>query len=486
MSVTRVLALLALLACGKTNPYVCAGSEQCVSHGMAGVCSDGSCAFADSACASGLRYEPNAGGGLGGTCTAAPADASTACGAFGQSCCSTGVACSPGGVCKSGTCSSCVVDVALGRRFACWLKDDHTVWCSGDNMNGQLGFGVAGVGSATAIQVKDTTSAAITDATAIGAGRDHACAVRTSGTVWCWGLNAVGQIGNGAGSAGTLAPAAVQVVMTNNMPLTGIVDVRAGDGHTCARDGTGGLWCWGQNADGELGDGTTTAHNKAAAVLVAPAGASFVGATDLMIGASHNCTHKVGDELWCWGQNNGALLDTTGTSKPNPIKIGTAAQVATGRFHSCQINADTSISCGGWNGHARLGIGTGTGYSDGNHTTPVTVLASPGGSPFVGAMRLAAGGESCALMQDSSVQCWGDDAYGQTGTGVSETVPAPVVHANGTPLTGVARLLAHYAHVCAQTIAGEYLCWGRNNYGELGDGTFTNHGFPSPLGASCP
>ena len=490
MSVARaLLAVIALAACGKTNAYQCAASDQCVSNGMQGVCIASFCAFGDSACAGGLRYEPNAGDGLGGTCVPG-VDGGSVCGAVGQACCASGSACVADTYCD-GTCQSCIGDVAFGRRFGCVLKHDRTVWCSGENAQGQLGFGIAGVPSAIPMEVRDTTSNPISDATAIATGREHACAVRANGSVWCWGLNTNGELGTGAAfpmPPATLPsqPKAVQVV-TASGPLTGIVDIVGGYSHTCARDGNGGVWCWGSNIQGELGDGTTTQRNVAAPVLDAPAGAPVTGALDLTAGAQTMCIHKAGAAVWCWGSNlDGEFGDGTKTSHPSPQLLATSASVGTGMWHVCYVNADTTITCAGWNGHARLGTGSGGGYWDGDHTTPSQVVGAPGGAAFNGVAKVIAGGETCAIMLDTSVYCWGDNAYGQIGTGEGENVPAKVRFADGTPLTGVDRLVAHWAHVCAHETTGTWVCWGRNTEGEFGDTTFINHGLPTPLPVTCP
>ena len=287
------------------------------------------------------------------------------------------------------------------------------------------------------VQVRDSTGALITDAVALANGREHACAVRMNGNVWCWGANANGQLGNGV-ALGTMpppvpSPVAVQVVTTVGTPLTGIVEMAAGDRHSCGRDGTGKVWCWGDNTNAQLGDGTTTARSTAAPVLVAPAGVPFVGAVDLASGAAHVCMHDASNQVWCWGESGGQVPDGTGLQRANPVMVGASASYATGQFHTCLVNADSTISCAGWNGHARLGIGTGTGFSDGNHAMLAAVLATPGGSSLTGAAQVAAGGESCAVMLDTSVLCWGDDGYGQVGTGLARPHPRRCCGWTGRP-----------------------------------------------------
>ena len=456
------LAAVALVACGKAKPYACNADSQCVQGGVQGVCGPaGFCAFPDSC---GYKYEPNAGGGVAGTCFGPDAGAA-ACGEIGQACCAQDT-CNDG-TCNAGTCTSCVAQLAFGRRFGCVLKTDHTVWCSGDDASGQLGIGLPGVPTATRMQVLDSSGTAITDATAIGAGRDFACAVRAGGTAWCWG----------SGYAAT----ATQVTEGDGSPLTGAVSVEVGYSHACALDGSGGVWCWGSNSAGELGDGTTTSRGAAAPVLTAAGGAALTGATALVVGARTSCVRMADGTAWCWGYNNdGELGNGSTTASPVPIKLATTSSLSTW-WRTCYVQADSTIMCTGWDGHAGLGIGSGEGYTDnGPHTIPVQVLGGPG-SAFTGAAQVAGSSSTCAIDTGGAVWCWGDDLYGQNGLGATALYPTKV-----PGLAGVDRMVVHFAHTCAHEASGAWLCWGRNREGELGDGTFVDVGAPAPLQVSCP
>nr|MDQ3369962.1 hypothetical protein [Myxococcota bacterium] len=267
---SAVLALALVTACGAREPYACTAADQCVQGGLLGICEQGSCAFADPSCDDGFRFESGTGDGLAGTCaTMREPDAGVPdppCGEVGQACCA-GSTCSDG-ACTSGTCESCVADVSFGRRFGCVLKTTGTVWCSGLNLRGQLGAGTTGEQRAMPLQVRDA-SAPIGDATVLAVGREHACAARAGGAVSCWGANESGQLGNGGT---TTQPSAVGVIKGDGTPLTGIVELRAGYHHTCGREAGGALWCWGRNEGGELGDGTVVGRSRAAPVRVAAGG----------------------------------------------------------------------------------------------------------------------------------------------------------------------------------------------------------------------
>lgn len=464
-------------ACGRREPYACAASEQCVSGGAQGVCEPtGFCSFEDATCEGGRRYEPNAGGGLGGACVPAeevpPVEV---CGAVGQACCRTGPACVSNGRCGGGTCAACVTDVALGRHAGCVLRHDGTVWCAGENQYGQLGFGIAGEPIPMWTQVRDSTSAAITDATAITAGWENTCAIRAGGTVWCWG----NEFGTSAG----------QVIKVGGGPLTNIVEIGSGYSHRCGRDDAGGVWCWGNNnSAGQLGDGTTTVHTQAAPVLDAPMGAPLTGALALSVGGDHACVLKAGGAVWCWGRNTrGHLGDATLTNRPSPVMVGSAISVAAGQHHTCTVRADGTVWCSGdpWRNRLGNGVGTYDPPAPTSYPTPVQVVMTRGGPPLASATQVAAGGVSCALA-GGAVYCWGDGPYGQTGTGAGSPTPAPVRTTDGEPLAGVVRIVADGPHGCAYRGDGELLCWGRGLDGLFGDGTFANRGLARPLGFTCP
>jgi alpha-tubulin suppressor-like RCC1 family protein len=480
----RVIALavgVLVVGCTHYDGFHCTDSMQCAHDGVAGVCqSIGFCSFPDTSCASGQKFEAGVGDGLGDACV-------PKCGGAGEPCCEVGNACVSNAFCQAGTCSACVTDFTFGRRFMCSVKYDGTLWCSGANGQGQLGIGAS---SATLtdhpVQVRDMNGAPLTDVVSVGAGYDFACAVKMDGTVWCWGEDGAGQLGSGVAfptppATAPPIPWAVQVITTNDEPLTGAAKVVGGDDSACALLHTGGVVCWGEDNHGQLGDQTTVTRSKAASV------SGLAGVAELAIGEEVACARTTTNNVYCWGnQKHGALFDGSTTDHLQPVMIANAASFATGKKYTCIVGPDSTITCAGWGAHGRLGIGIGESYEDGDHFTPVQTLTEYGGSPFTGVAQVAAGGVTCALMIDSTVYCWGDDTYGGTGTGTGSTVPTPVTFADGKPLTGVSRLLVHYQHACAITKAGELLCWGRNLQGELANGSYLNQGFPAPYSIGCP
>ena len=199
------------------------------------------------------------------------------------------------------------------------------------------------------------------DAIDIAVGSQHSCAVHESGRVSCWGDNSNGQLGDGTIS-NRLSPVFV-------IGITDAVEVAVGSSHLCVRRAGGRVSCWGSNTFGQRGDGSSTAirHTMASAVT------SLSGATLLSAGGSHTCVILAGGAVSCWGSNNrGQLGDGTTMQRGTPVTTSgvTALEVACGALHSCARRADGSVRCWGANGSGRLGDGTAT-----RRSSPVQVLA---------------------------------------------------------------------------------------------------------------
>jgi alpha-tubulin suppressor-like RCC1 family protein len=477
-----------LSSCGGHSQYSCTASNQCVDQGMQGTCEpSGFCAFPDTSCPSGDRYEPNAGTGLGGQCVAPGTGIDSGidglppnCGAVGMACCPDS-SCGGNAYCASGTCAQCIVDMAIGNNHTCALKYDGTVWCSGDNGGGALGIGTfGGLPQAMRLQARDTTNTPIHDATAIASGNHHTCALRAGGAVWCWGNNDDGQVGDNTTNDRDVAHA-TQVV--GGAALTAMAGLALADDQSCALDGSGGAWCWGFNGDGELGDGTVVSRSQAARVLVAAGGAPFTGIAEVTMGSrGQTCLRTASNQIWCWGANpDGQVGNNTTTAQSVPVQIVDGISVSAGRSQTCAVEPDGSVWCWGPPDKSRLGPGVG-----GDQLTPNAVLASAGGAQLGGATKVVAAALSCALVANGEVMCWGTNPHGQLGTGIGTATPMPVVYSNGTHLSNVTRMIANYAMACAFRSDGELLCWGRNEEGELGDGTFVSRNYPEPVKVSCP
>jgi hypothetical protein len=207
-------------------------------------------------------------------------------------------------------------------------------------------------------------------ASKVAAGYAHTCAIKQDGSLWCWGDNRYGQVGNGNFIGSITIP--VQIMSS------GVISVAAGGWHTCAIKRDGSLWCWGWNKDGRLGDGTNTIRTTPVQIMSS-------GVSSVALGGQHTCAIKSDGSLWCWGDNfYGQLGDGTKANKNIPVQIipsGVVA-VALGALHTCAIKTDGSLWCWGWNDYGKLGDGT----KGGSRNTPARVIntsVSGGGAPYI-------------------------------------------------------------------------------------------------------
>jgi len=338
--------------------------------------------------------------------------------------------------------------IGAGGDHTCALTASGGIKCWGDNTYGQLGIGKFGYRPIPA-----DVSGLGSGVRAIAAGDSHTCAL-TAGGVKCWGANRGGQLGNGMWTD-SATPVDVSGLGS------GVRAIAAGDSHTCALT-AGGVKCWGRNSSGQLGDGTTTSRNTP--VDVSGLGAGVIAA--IATGGWHTCALTAGGGVKCWGWNYyGQLGDGTTTSRTTPVDVsglrsGVVA-IAAGGYHTCALTVGGGVKCWGSNRYGQLGDGTTT-----NRTTPVDVSGL--GS---GVVAIAAGGyHTCALTTGGGVKCWGQN-FGQLGNGTWGDRTTPVDVSGLT--SGVVAIATGYWHTCALTAGGGVKCWGQNSYGQLGDGTTT-------------
>jgi alpha-tubulin suppressor-like RCC1 family protein len=296
-------------------------------------------------------------------------------------------------------------------------------------------------------------AAGVTGTTAaIATGDFHTCALSVTGTVKCWGRNDFGQLGDGTTTDRSL-PVSVS-------GLTGVVAISAGGNATCALTDKGGVVCWGDNRNGGLGDGSTTQRSH-------PVGVRGLdnGVMAIAVGSGNACALTTAGGVKCWGANpTGDLGDGTDQERHVPVGVvGLASGVqaiAGGGGHFLAITTDGTVKSWGCNCAGQLGNGT---MTDSN--VPVDVVG------LVGRTTAVTGGDvhSCALTAAGGARCWGQGSGGRLGNNAGEPslVPVDVVGLE----TGVRMIVAGGLSTCAVTAAGGAKCWGDNLYGELGDNT---------------
>ncbi|HMA92806.1 MAG TPA: hypothetical protein VKP30_08975, partial [Polyangiaceae bacterium] len=252
--------------------------------------------------------------------------------------------------------------------------------------------------------------------------------------------------------------------------------IALGENHSCALVDTATVWCWGRNHLRQLGDEAGLDSTKPVRVV------NSVRSTAIAAGSAHTCAIR--DQLvFCWGGNSSGQIGngTLSESQSLPLRvldIARASAVATGNLHSCALDAVGAVRCWGDNQSGQLGSGS----SDLNSARPMAVVGVDGSNDESTATAIAAGGaHSCALMLGGSVMCWGKNNAGQLGNGTNQDQRSPVAVSN---LTDAVAIATGYAHSCAVLTGGGVKCWGSNTSGELGDGRTSSSNVPVQIGAS--
>ncbi len=365
-----------------------------------------------------------------------------------------------------------ILAVSAGNYHTLALKGDGTVWAWGANGNGQLGDGTT-VQRTAPVQVIN-----LTNVIAIEAGLNNfSLALKSDGTVWGWGYNADGELGDGT-TTGRTSP--VQV-----LNLSGVAQIAAGQYHGLARKSDGTVWAWGYGAYGQLGNGATTSQSTIVRV------GSLASATSIAAGNLHSLAVQSDGTVWAWGADaNGQLGDGTTTNKSAPEQIGASvtgfssfSRVAAGGNFSMALQANGATWAWGDNTQGELGNGSTT-----SSLTPVTQSACPapppandglGVSAFTSHLSASVANKFTLFVKsDGTVWGSGENSNGQVGDGTEIDRSSPVQAVNVTGATGVA---AGQYHSLAVTTAGSVWSWGYNGYGQLGNGRTTDQAVPAAI-----
>ena len=354
-----------------------------------------------------------------------------------------------------------------GGAFALALKSDSTVWAWGINTNGQLGDGTVTTRTIP-VQVEG-----LTDIVGVDAAGTHTLALRADGAVFAWGSNVNGQLGTGNNTAST-----VPVAVTGLGAGSGVVQVSAATGLSLARKADGSVLAWGDNSSGQLGDGTFFGRTFPDLVAGLATG-SGIHAIASGIGANHSLAVGSDGTLLAWGNNSAGQLGIgSTTNQRTPVTVAgltSAVAAAAGGNFSIALTADGTVWAWGDNAFGQLGIGSTFGQQ-----TPVQVRTSTTLLPAAIAVA-AANNAAYAIAADRSVWAWGNNGNGQIGVGsTTNQLFAVQVHGAGNVglLTGVSAIAASSASAYALRDDGSVLAWGQNAAGQIGDGTTTQRTTP--------
>lgn len=253
--------------------------------------------------------------------------------------------------------------------------------------------------------------------------------------------------------------------------VSSATQVATGGFHTCAITTDGKVKCWGSNHYGQLGNGTNTDSSTPVNTIGLEGDVKIIAA-----GENHTCALLMNGQVKCWGFNlNGQVGDSTGIDKNVPTYISEltnqTATISLNYNHSCVVTVDMKVKCWGLNNYGQLGDGT---YNDKFSPTIVSQLTNSVKAVTLGSFH------TCVITISGGIKCWGMNSYGQLGNGTFQNSSAPVNVSNLE--SGVIDISAGTVHMCAISINEGVLCWGANNYGELGDGTYLTK--PSPSNVS--
>ena len=351
--------------------------------------------------------------------------------------------------------------VSAGGAHTCAIALDDRLWCWGHNSNGQLGDGTT-TSRMQPAPVKNLGAVRSVDADWV-----HTCAVTLAGQAFCWGENDGMQLGDPqaestkpfCNNGGCTEP--VQVV-----DLSGLTAIGTGARHSCAVSGAGHAWCWGFNELGQLGDDKLPMDSARPSAVVGLEAALGVSAS-----AWHSCAHTTDGKAYCWGDNaDGNVGVATPSEVGTPVEVpglSNVSAVVAGDTHTCLISGGT-VFCFGDNGAGQLGSDAAPGGAQ-----PVAVIGPSA------AKAVAAGlDHSCAVDGAGEVWCWGSngedsnhDSLAEVANGKlgqPETVKNLRAAAKVSGVAGATAVAVGDQHSCALTATSRLWCWGSNADGQLG------------------
>jgi alpha-tubulin suppressor-like RCC1 family protein len=350
--------------------------------------------------------------------------------------------------------------LAAGDQHACSVDADGVASCWGYNRMGQLGDDRAGTDASTPVHVAGSLRF-----TSVSAGRYFSCGLTAEGQAWCWGDNGEGALGDGTtGGGGASANKAHPVQVLGGLTFA---EITTGQLHACGRTAAGVVHCWGAYAAGQLGNGSAEDQVQPS---VSAAGIAF---DSIDASGTNTCGIDGDGAAWCWGSNNAGQLGNgtkTNARQPVPGKVNGPVRftaLAVSRVHVCGLDADGAAWCWGGNSHGQLGDGT-----TAERFAPAKVA---GGQVFA---SLSGGLEhTCGVTDDGDAYCWGANASGQVGDGSDhEDRSTPVLVTGGLKLREIA---AGEEYTCGIDVDGLAHCWGANVAGGLGAGL--DRGSPVPV-----
>jgi len=384
--------------------------------------------------------------------------------------------------------SADVVSIWGGARGTVILKSDGTVWTWGSDAFGKLGINTTTGRSLVPVEVRGAGNIDyLHSVTAIMGGETHNMAVKSDGTLWSWGYNFVGELGDGTTNDAAIP---IQVGVNSVPPLIGVTKLGGRTYFSLAVKSDGTIWGWGMNSSGQMGNGTMGA-NVLTPVMVSNSqpGQAVNNPLQVSCGYTYGVALLTNGTVWTWGTGgHGELGAGTNTQSLLPIQVpglSNITAVSSGWKHTLALRSDGTVWAWGLNSHGELGDGTAI-----NRSNVVQVLN-------VSNIVMVSGGDynSIALRSDGTVWKWGLNDVGELGLGTNDNVgggpgvdllshPFPMqvtLDKFGNGFSNVVKVSNRDYHNMALKADGSLWMWGANDQGQCGDGTTNDVYRPSPV-----
>jgi alpha-tubulin suppressor-like RCC1 family protein len=372
---------------------------------------------------------------------------------------------------------SYVKHIIAGGHHSLAIDENGHLWAWGNNGSGRLGNTDAGSKASIPVPVNTTTGVGqLSNVISVDGGFSHSIALLADGSVLAWGNNNTLQLGNVNIDQSSFLPVYVNGP-DDEAYLTNVIAVAAGKYHSVALCSNGTVWTWGDNNEGQLGNNAPlNQYQSRPAQVVNSAGTGFLSEiVAISAGAYHTLALTKSGIVMAWGKNESGQLgldsDAVNHQTPAPVhELTGITHISAGEYHSLARKANGSVWAWGNNESGQLGYLT---NNNSNSNIPHQVLASDGVNNLVNVVDIAAGGShSLALKNDGTIMAWGNNDKGQLGDG-SETptnFPTSVKRTNGLNLLkDVVAISAGSFHSIARLKDGQVMAWGGNNEGQLGN-----------------
>ncbi|MFK7872198.1 MAG: RCC1 domain-containing protein [Oligoflexales bacterium] len=393
-----------------------------------------------------------------------------------------------------------VVDLESGHWHVCARFEDSNIKCWGDNTLGSLGqdhaYSIGDAASEMGSNLSNVNVGSGRTVLKMAAGGYHSCAVLDNNSVKCWGYNASGQAGQGTtGSIGNEAGEMASLSAVDLGTSRTAQNVVTGRYHSCAHLDDNTVKCWGENSAGQLGLGDSDHRGDTGSEM----GDDFANvdlgtgrtANLLVAGYRYNCVLMDNSAVKCWGENDEGQLGQGSSSHQGDdgsemgddlgvVDLGTnrtAIGLSAGEDHACAVLDTGHVKCWGENGYGQLGYGDSNNRGDVAGEMGDNLLNVDLGTGRT-ALQVDAGYNfTCALLDDNTVKCWGKNLEGQLGQGNTASLGDDADEMGddlGAVDLGLGRTALKIsigeAHVCAILDTYQIKCWGYNSDGQLGQG----------------